>query len=853
MKRLVVGILAHVDSGKTTLSEGLLYSACEIKKLGRVDHGDSFLDNDSIERNRGITIFSKQALIKLSQDVEITLLDTPGHVDFSAEMERTLQVLDYAILVVSGSEGVQSHTETLWRLLEKHNIPTFIFLNKMDLVWKERFELVEELKNIFKDNFVDFSNKRDQGIYEESIATCDEKLLEEYITTGNINEKALKKAIFERKIFPCYFGSALKLEGVDQLVQALRDLTFENDYSDEFGAKVFKIGRDSQGNRITFMKVTGGILKVKDIINGEKINQLRIYSGKKYSTSDQIFPGQIVAATGLINSYPGQGIGMEIDSESELLEPVLTYKVEIPSGSDPHTVFKKLKQLEEEEPKLYLSWNDHLSEIHVKLMGEMQLDIIKTLIKQRFDLDINFGMGNIVYKETIANVVEGIGHFEPLRHYAEVHLLMEPMEPGSDLTFDTLCSEDILDKNWQRLIISHLEEKNHVGVLTGSAITDMKISLVLGKAHKKHTEGGDFRQATYRGVRQGLMAAESVLLEPWYYFSLCVPSENVGRAMADIQGMSGTIDPPETDGDMSIIHGKCPVYEMRGYQNLINNYTKGKGRLSCVLDGYYPCHNAEDIIEKIGYDPESDIENTSDSVFCQGGSGFIVKWDKVRDHMDLESYMDSIKDCEELDSNINNSIKTQNLKEISESELNEIFEKTYGKIQRRSNIGSKIVKPKKEDSFSYSPKSTPTFQGPEYLLIDGYNLIHSWQELKEMAIVDFGAARDALIDILCNYQGVKQCQLIVVFDAYKVKGNKGSVEQVRNINVVYTKEAETADMYIEKVTHKIGRNHKVRVVTSDGLEQLIIMGHGALRVSSKAFEQEVMDLEKDIREYISSL
>ena len=550
MKRLVVGILAHVDSGKTTLSEGLLYSACEIKKLGRVDHGDSFLDNDSIERNRGITIFSKQALIKLSQDVEITLLDTPGHVDFSAEMERTLQVLDYAILVVSGSEGVQSHTETLWRLLEKHNIPTFIFLNKMDLVWKERFELVEELKNIFKDNFVDFSNKRDQGIYEESIATCDEKLLEEYITTGNINEKALKKAIFERKIFPCYFGSALKLEGVDQLVQALRDLTFENDYSDEFGAKVFKIGRDSQGNRITFMKVTGGILKVKDIINGEKINQLRIYSGKKYSTSDQIFPGQIVAATGLINSYPGQGIGMEIDSESELLEPVLTYKVEIPSGSDPHTVFKKLKQLEEEEPKLYLSWNDHLSEIHVKLMGEMQLDIIKTLIKQRFDLDINFGMGNIVYKETIANVVEGIGHFEPLRHYAEVHLLMEPMEPGSDLTFDTLCSEDILDKNWQRLIISHLEEKNHVGVLTGSAITDMKISLVLGKAHKKHTEGGDFRQATYRGVRQGLMAAESVLLEPWYYFSLCVPSENVGRAMADIQGMSGTVCHPYSNAQL---------------------------------------------------------------------------------------------------------------------------------------------------------------------------------------------------------------------------------------------------------------------------------------------------------------
>lgn len=873
-KQITMGILAHVDAGKTTLSEGILYTCKAIRKLGRVDHQDAFLDTNTLERNRGITIFSKQAECTLGE-FGITLLDTPGHVDFSAEMERTLQVLDYGILVISGADGVQGHTETLWRLLSRYQIPVFLFINKMDQPGTDRETLLVELKEKLDTNCVDFSADQTSEDWKEQVAVCDEQVMEAYLEGEEISRVQIQKMIRERKLFPCYFGSALKLTGVKEFLEDLKLRIRESSYLESFGAKIYKITRDSQGERLSHMKITGGVLKVKSVLsNGkpgesgegiwqEKVNQIRIYSGEKYTMVSEVKAGTVCAVTGLTATYPGQGLGSEQASDMPVLEPVLSYRIGLPTEVNVHQALLQLRQLEEEEPLLHIVWNETLGEIYAQVMGEVQIEILKSLIKERFGMAVTFDEGNIVYKETILEPVEGVGHFEPLRHYAEVHLLLEPGETGSGLTFTTDCSEDVLDRNWQRLILTHLEEREHKGVLIGAPITDMKITLLTGRAHIKHTEGGDFRQATYRAVRQGLRKAKSQLLEPYYEFRLEVPSEQVGRSMTDIQKMLGEFDPPKTEGEMTVLTGSAPVVTMRDYQKEVISYTSGRGRLSCTLKGYYPCHNQEEVVEAVGYDPEADLENPTGSVFCAHGAGFVVNWDQVEDYMHVESGWNAPAGQE---TKPEKPVTAKNWKEenekylATEKELEEIFERTYGPIRKLGEeppAGRSVKGWKKsrrdplegygKSTSDYKQKKTPDGE-KEYLLVDGYNIIFAWEDLKELAAVNIDGAREKLMDILCNYQGFKKSTLILVFDAYKVKGNPGSVETYYNIHVVYTKEAETADQYIEKTVHEIGRKYRVTVATSDQLEQVIILGQGGQRMSARELLEDVIEVSHQIRE-----
>lgn len=860
MKKIAVGILAHVDSGKTTLSEALMYSSGNITKLGRVDHRDSFLDTFSLERDRGITIFSKQAVMKYN-NTEFTLLDTPGHVDFSAEAERTLQVLDYAILVISGTDGVQSHTCTLWKLLKKYNVPCFIFVNKMDLDGADKLSVMAQMCTGLDENCVDFTYPNSDG-FRESVAVCDEKILEKYYETDAVEKTDITGAIKERKIFPCMFGSALKLDGVKAFLNLLDEYTVMPSYGTEFGAKVYKIAEDNQGNRLTFMKITGGSLKVREILqsekntNAEKVNRIRIYSGEKFTAVEEAVAGTVCAVTGITFTSSGDGLGVEKNSRVPVLEPVLTYKVELEDGTDAHTALTKLKTLENEDPQLNVVWNSRLGEIHIRLMGEIQLEVLRCIIKERFGMNVSFSTGSIIYKETIKNTVEGVGHFEPLRHYAEVHLLLKPAKRGSGITINSRCKEDLLDRNWQRLILTHLCEKTHLGVLTGSPITDIEITLVSGKAHAKHTEGGDFRQATYRAVRQGLRSAKSILLEPVYDFTLEVPNENVGRAMSDIQRMSGTFNSPEAKGENSVLTGTAPVSEMGNYTKEVMQYTHGRGRLSCSLKGYEPCHNSDEVIAQIGYDCDADVDNPCGSVFCSHGAGYNVPWNEVGEHMHLPSILDAPKD-DGIGTNSENAFakcKTQDDIFALDKELMQIFEQTYGPVTRRKHAPEKrhVKAVSSIDKAAEKYKKSPVYDGTEYLLVDGYNVIFAWEHLKELSERSLDGARHALINILCNYQGYSKCNLILVFDAYKVKGEHREVETVNNISIVYTKEAETADMFIEKTSHKLAKTNKVRVVTSDALEQMIILGNGALRVSSRAFLEEVRQAENEIREIINS-
>ena len=855
MKKLVIGILAHVDAGKTTLSEGMLYVSGAIRRLGRVDHKDAFLDTFELERERGITIFSKQAEFTW-KDLCGTLLDTPGHTDFSAEMERTLQVLDYAVLVISGTDGIQGHTETLLKLLQTYKIPVFLFVNKMDLPGCDKSHLLEELNRRFRDGFIDFSICGTDAFYE-SIAMCDENALETYMNNSEVPGNMIAKMIAKRKVFPCFFGSALKLDGVEQFMDHLCEYTMEKTYPEEFAAKVFKVTRDDNGKRLSWMKITGGELKVKQLItykNGEseKADQIRIYSGTKYEAAEKAGSGTICAVTGLTQAVPGQGLGIQKDSLRPVLEPVLTYQMLFPDGTDIHDMMRNLRELEEEQPELQIVWKEQLKEIHVKVMGEIQTEILKSMMKERFGVDVTFGRGSIVYKETILNPTEGVGHFEPLRHYAEVHLLLEPGEPGSGLVFAFACSEDILDGNWQRLILTHLKEREHPGVLTGSPITDMKITLISGRAHQKHTEGGDFRQATYRAVRQGLKKAQSILLEPYYHFTIELPSENVGRAMTDIQKMSGSFELPQTQGDISIISGKAPVSTMYDYSRELISYTRGKGRMFCESAGYEHCHNEEEVLAQIAYDSEADLENPTGSVFCSHGAGFNVKWNEVEQYMHLHPETGLEEPAEEI---VEEPAKKQgNGKEtegaVLDKELEEIFERAFGPIKRRLPSQTQGMgyekKPKPEKPYVAKWESRKPVK--QYLLVDGYNVIFAWKELDELAKHNLDAARSKLMDILCNYQGYHKKEVILVFDAYKVKGNPGEVQEYHNIHVVYTKEAQTADSYIEKATHELAKKHDVTVVTSDGLEQLIIMGQGARRVSSREFELQIKEMEQEIRE-----
>ncbi len=883
MKHITIGILAHVDAGKTTLSECMLYLSGQIRKLGRVDHKDAFLDTYELERERGITIFSKQAELKMG-NLGITLLDTPGHVDFSAEMERTLQVLDYAILVINGADGVQGHTRTLWSLLKRYRIPTFLFINKMDQVGTDKEKVLEDLQNRLDEGCIDFTEKSDA--FFDAVAMCEEKAMEEYLESERVEDTTIAEMIGKRKVFPCYFGSALKMEGVQEFMDEMAGYIEKNEQvknvmvSDErnamekgtevFGAKVYKISRDASGSRLTHLKITSGSLKVKDILKGkvqkkdhsdenenvegtweEKVNQIRIYSGEKYEMVQGAESGMICAVTGFNYTYPGEGLGIAEDSEAPALEPVLSYKIKLPEGCDIHKMLGSLRILEEEDPMLKIVWNEELGEIHAKLMGAVQIEILKSLIKDRFGVDVEFDTGNIVYKETIQNTVEGVGHFEPLRHYAEVHLKMEPGERGSGIVIGTDCSEDMLDKNWQRLILTHLLEKEHRGVLTGSVITDMKITLTAGRAHLKHTEGGDFRQATYRAVRQGLMQAESMLLEPYYDFQLEIPSGMIGRALTDIQRMNGETGTPQTEGEMTTIEGYAPVTGMRDYQMEVNSYTRGQGHLTCTFRGYEPCRNAEAVIEEIGYDPERDIENPTGSVFCSHGAGFNVPWNQVPEYMHLENQLEKERALEEAKRQseqaarqVPRAARTPGVySKAAEKELEEIFIRTYGKVERKGGLTPKTYESE------YAKKQRKKEEAmQEYLLVDGYNVIFAWEELKELAKVSIEAARDKLMDILCNYQGYKKCVLILVFDAYKVEGYALEIQKYHNIHVVYTKEAETADQYIEKVVHHIGRKYHVTVVTSDGVEQVITMGQGGTRISSRDFLEEIEYTKKLIEE-----
>ena len=847
-KQIVLGILAHVDSGKTTLSEAMLYRAGVTRRLGRVDHKDAFLDTDALEKARGITIFSKQALLTAG-DTDITLLDTPGHVDFSTETERTLQVLDYAVLVVSGTDGVQSHTETLWRLLRRYHVPTFVFVNKMDLPGMERQELLAQLNRRLGEGFVDFG--AEQADRDEALALCDENLMDRMLDAGQLQDADLIPAIARRHVFPCWFGAALKLEGVDALLDGLDRYTRPAPALEAFGAKVFKVSQDEQGARLTWLRVTGGELKVKAQLTGEadgepwaeKANQLRLYSGAKYTLTEAIGPGQVCAVTGLTKARPGEGLGAERDSDLPVLEPVLSYQVLLPEGADVHAALGKLHRLEEEEPQLHVVWNETLGEIHVQLMGEIQLEVLRSLLAERFGLAVEFGPGGILYKETITEPMEGVGHYEPLRHYAEVHLKLEPLPRGSGMQFAADCREEVLDKNWQRLVLTHLEEKQHLGVLTGSPLTDVKITLIAGRAHLKHTEGGDFRQATYRAVRQGLMLAKSQLLEPWYAFRLEVPAENIGRAMSDIQRMEGTFDPPESGEETAVLTGFAPVSTMRSYPMEVVSYTRGRGHLSLTLDGYRPCHNAQEVIAAIGYEPEHDLDNPADSVFCAHGAGFVVPWDQVRSHMHVDSGWGKSTRPEQEAAVPQRRAMAYRATLEEDAELLKIFERTYGPIKRDPLAAFRPVQKREHPDFAAEQWEI----APEYLLVDGYNIIFAWDELNALSKESLDAARHKLMDILCNYQGFQKCVLILVFDAYRVPGSPGSIEQYHNIHVVYTKEAETADMFIERVTHEIGRNRRVRVATSDGMEQIIILGHGALRVSARMFHEEVQNVEKQIR------
>lgn len=871
-KHICAGLLAHVDAGKTTLSEALLYLSGSIRKMGRVDNRDAFLDTFELERERGITIFSKQAVMQLDAETTVTLLDTPGHVDFSGEMERTLQVLDYAILVISGADGVQGHTETLWQLLSKYQVPTFLFINKMDQDGTDAEKLMGELQKRLSDSCVNFSveptgkNRLEDKTFLETAAMCEESLLEIYLETGKINVSDIVEAIWNRKIFPCFFGSALKLTGVEELIRGLREYMRCPVYPEKFGAKVYKIARDEQGNRLTYLKITGGKLSVKELISGqkpgnscaeekakwqEKVNQIRVYSGAKYEAVNEAVAGMVCAVTGLSETYQGEGLGIEEASDMPVLEPVLSYQILLPPDCEVHQMLQNLRQLEEEEPLLHIVWNETLGEIHAQLMGAVQIEVLKRLIEERFGVRVEFDAGNIVYKETIANTVEGIGHFEPLRHYAEVHLLMEPGECGSGLQFLADCSEDVLERNWQRLILTHLEEKEHRGVLTGAAITDMRITLVSGKAHQKHTEGGDFRQATYRAVRQGLKQAESVLLEPYYEYRLEVPADMIGRAMSDMQRMYGEFDAPVQAGDMAVLTGSVPVVTMRDYQTELIAYTKGRGRLSCTLKGYFPCHNTEEVVEAIGYDSERDLENPTGSVFCAHGAGFVVKWDEVSEYMHLESVLkkESEEEPEEViytSAAVRRASFISSLTPEEEAELERMAEASRRKreqARKKYSYRKEVVGEERNSSYR-----KPKERQKEYLLVDGYNIIFAWEDLRELAEVNMDGARGKLMDILCNYQGVKKCSLILVFDAYKLEGFPGEVQKYHNIHVVYTKEAETADQYIEKVAHEIGHKYDVTVATSDGTEQVIIRGQGCRLLSAKELKTEVELARKELQE-----
>lgn len=852
---ICIGLLAHVDAGKTTLSESMLYLSGRIRQQGRVDHGNAYLDTYELERARGITIFSKQAELVFGE-LEVTLLDTPGHVDFSAEMERTLRVLDYAILVINGADGVQGHTETLWKLLKQYRIPVFLFINKMDQNGTDAEKLLEELRVKLSGSCIRFGEAEDSEEFLENVAMAEEQVLETYLEHGTIERGEISRLIRERKVFPCYFGSALKNIGVKEFLAGLECYAKERSYPEEFGAKVYKIARDPQGNRLTYLKVTGGVLKVRDLIRyrdvEEKVSQIRIYSGEKYDAVQEVRAGRVCAVTGLTKTYPGEGLGAEPPSEGPVLTPVLNYQLILPEGCDTHGMLLKLRQLEEEDPELHIVWNEELGEIHAQLMGEVQTEILQSMIRERFQTEVTFGPGNIVYKETIKRPAEGVGHFEPLRHYAEVHLLLEPGESGSGLVFAADCSEDVLDRNWQRLILTHLAEKEHRGVLTGSAITDMKITLVAGRAHLKHTEGGDFRQATYRAVRQGLKSTESVLLEPYYEFRMEIPAEFVGRALTDIQRMAGEFQTPDTEGDFAVITGSAPVSEMRDYQLEVTSYTKGRGRLFCTLKGYAPCHNAEEVIEQIGYDSEGDLDNPTGSVFCAHGAGFHVSWDQVPDHMHLEyvwtpeaekekSAIEAKKGQGSVQSGRVSSSFSRSVEE--DKELEEIFLRTYGKIERKRPIAERRVESPEERQ-----KRIRKDQMEEYLLVDGYNVIFAWEDLKELAKVNIEGARNKLMDVLCNYQGFKKCNLILVFDAYKVQGQELGVQKYHNIYVVYTKEAETADQYIEKVVHEIGRKYHVTVATSDNVEQVVTLGQGGKLLSARELRTEVEEVQRQIRE-----
>lgn len=843
MERLVIGILAHVDSGKTTLSEAILYHSGSIRKMGRVDKQDAFLDNYELERERGITIFSKQAQFQMGE-LGITLLDTPGHVDFSAEMERTLQVLDYAILVVSGADGVQGHTQTLWQLLKRYNIPVFLFINKMDQAGTDAGAILKELREKLSESCIDFSKEESEAFYDD-IAMCSEEALEQFLEKGYVEKELVKRLICQRSVFPCFFGSALKEQGIDEFLEGIRQYTVVPTYAEEFGARVFKIARDEQGNRLTYLKVTGGELKVKTMLTNqqEKVNQIRIYSGEKYITVNTAPAGMICAVTGLSQTSPGEGLGIESGVSVPLLEPVLTYQIQLPDGQDTALVLPKLRQLEEENPELHIVWEEELQEIRVQVMGEVQIEILKHIVQERFGIVIEFGTGNIVYKETIQNIVEGVGHFEPLRHYAEVHLRLEPGKPGSGLVFSTECSEDVLSRNWQRLILTHLEEKEHKGVLTGAAITDMRITLTAGRAHQKHTEGGDFRQATYRAVRQGLKQAESVLLEPYYAFRLEVPESNIGRAMTDLERMHGTFETPEIQNGQAIITGSVPVALMQDYQKEVTAYTRGEGKLFCSIQGYGVCHNSEEVIIQKAYDSEADLENPTGSVFCAHGAGFVVSWDEVPNYMHLESTLEEVSREAGAEKEVQ-QVFTEYTEDmwIDTEEIDAILDRTYGANKKNKNGYGKsgfARKKKTVESVTVTRTYQPKKAEEEYLLVDGYNVIYAWDDLKELAENNLDGARGKLMDILCNYQGIRKCHLIVVFDAYRVKGHATEITDYHNIHVVFTAEAETADQYIEKFAHENGRKYRVTVATSDGLEQIIIRGQDCLLISARELKEEI--------------
>lgn len=862
--KLVIGILAHVDAGKTTLSEALLYTSGHIRKIGRVDNKDAFLDTHSLERERGITIFSKQAVFDMG-DIQITLLDTPGHADFSAEMERTLQVLDYAVLLINGADGVQGHTQTLWRLLGRYNVPAFIFVNKMDQPGTDKSLLMEELQNRLADSCMDVSSE-DKKAFHESAAMTDEAALEEYLKLGEVGEETVKRLVAERKLFPCFFGAALRLEGVAELLEGLARYALIPAYGDAFGAKVFKIARDEQGNRLTYMKITGGTLRTKAVLSGigagerweEKVNQIRLYSGEKYTLAEEAAGGTVCAVTGLSHTRAGEGIGAERDSAMPILEPVLSYRIQLPPDYDVALALPKLKLLEEEEPQLHIVWEEHTREIQAKIMGEVQTEILRSLIKERFGIPVEFGEGDIVYKETIRNRVEGVGHYEPLRHYAEVHVLLEPGEAGSGIVLAADCSEDILDRNWQRLILTHFGEKEHKGVLTGSPVTDIKMTLVSGRAHKKHTEGGDFRQAAYRAIRQGLMEAESVLLEPYYAFRLEVPEKMTGRAMTDIERMGGSFQPPFSEGEYTVLAGSAPVAAMRSYQKEVIAYTKGQGRLFCTLKGYEPCRNAEEVMERIAYNPQQDAENPAGSVFCVHGAGYTVSWDKVKEYMHLECRPpEAGNPAESAYEDGETGLKgrredTEPEQWIGTDEVDAILERTFYSNRKGKGSPKKWTPARRiENPDMHSAAASPHRPKPpreEYLLVDGYNVLFAWEDLKELAEVSIEGARGKLMDVLCNYQAIRKCKLILVFDAYRVKGHNTEITDYHNIHVVYTKEAETADQYIEKFAYENRGKYNVTVATSDGLEQIIIRGQGCNLLSARELKEEIAQAGRQLVE-----